>query len=292
MAQSNPSSARALFQNNPSAGRTNRGTLFPGGGRGGRSRGALQMAPGQNLGPTVMTPQPDSDTPGSSPQGKSGLTRAWTGARNGDGSPNLTNASKAVQGVAARAQNDVANSSTYAGDRNSPALAGNIAAGKITPNAGMMQPGSPQTMTPPPPTATTDAAQETESANPLTGTSNDLPMGKTQTLPSSTPATDINHGRAMGFSSKGQATPAGQDITTPGATPDADAAMNGNPGSTPDTQTFSGGMGAYQRSFSSPTSAAIYHDYVKKIFGSAPPQQPGQTPSMLARTPGPQVDED
>lgn len=286
----NPSSARSLFQNAPS-GRTNRGVLM--GGRGSKNRmGFSPNSQNPNLGPTVMSPTPD-DT-GSSPQGKSGLTRAWTGPRNGDGSPNLANASPAVKGVQARAQA----TSTYAGDRNSPELAANIASGKITPGPGL-NPGAPQTMTPPPPTATTNAAQETESANPLTGTSNDLPMGKTQTLPSTpaAPTTDINHARALGFSARGQQTPTGDDIATPGATPDADAAMNGNPGSTPDTQTFNGGMGAYSRSFSNPQSANIYHDYVKKLFGSAPPQQPGQVPSMLAKspaaapTPGAQDDE-
>lgn len=264
-----------FFRNSPSGRRTS--DLFANTvQRGGRSGVRNPSTNLERLGPTVANPQAVTpDDAGTSPQGVSGLTRAWTGARNGDGSPNLTSASSDVQGVASRARAVQASSKAYA----------------PTPYAPQQPaPGAPGTTQPPAPTATTNAAQQTESANPLTGTSNNLPMGKTETLPSTAPTTDINHARAMGYSSAGSGTPKGQDITTPGATPDAEAngtdpsampALGSNPGA---PQTYSGGVGAYQRQFSNWNSASVYHDYVKKLFGSAPPTQPGSAPSMLAKT--------
>jgi hypothetical protein len=68
---------------------------------------------------------------------------------------------------------------------------------------------------------------------------------------------DIDHARSLGLSTKGNGTPSGDDISAPGSTLEKSAQ--------PDS--FTGGTGQYQKSFSNPTSASIYHDYVKKLFG-------------------------
>lgn len=79
--------------------------------------------------------------------------------------------------------------------------------------------------------------QQTEAANPLTGTS-------TTQMPSTTSA--INPGRAMGFTQRGAGVPRGMDATGGSSV---------------------GGTGLYARQFSNPQSAAIYTDYVKRLFG-------------------------
>lgn len=126
-------------------------------------------------------------------------------------------------------------------------------------------------ITKPPATPTTVAAQQTESANPLTGDTNALPGGSVQ---------DLNHGRAMGFSTKGPTAPGGTDVKT------------APPAGSPPTASV-GGSGIYQRSFSSPTAAAIYHDYTRKLFGDA--GQPAATPQaqgFLKRASGSANDQD
>jgi hypothetical protein len=157
----------------------------------------------------------------------------------------------------------------------------------------------------PAPTATTSEAPQTESSNPLTGDTNSQPTGKTtgltprtlsvgqpqgqqqpagsvtglkpvqpasnQSLAQGSPQNegydangqitssepDIDHARALGVSTKGNGTPGGDDVSTPG-----------QPAS------FAGGTGDAQRQFSNSTSAAIYGDYVKKLFGGGDGSQP------------------
>jgi hypothetical protein len=123
-------------------------------------------------------------------------------------------------------------------------------------------------------------SSQIESTNPLTGGKSPAPTGKTQTV-SSTPATPnsggvitrgngdfaqlnpdagykgpkatlgasdtIDHGRALGFSSRGGAMPQSTDTNAP---------------------SFTGGTGAFQRAFSNPGSAQIYHSFVQNLFGS------------------------
>jgi hypothetical protein len=63
----------------------------------------------------------------------------------------------------------------------------------------------------------------------------------------------------MGFSSKGQGTPTGTDLGQP------------TPATPP---SFTGGNGAMKRSFTNPTSASIYHSYVRGIFGDKDEEEP------------------
>jgi len=80
-------------------------------------------------------------------------------------------------------------------------------------------------------------AQQTEAANPLTGTAS------TQMEGTSAP---INAGKAMGFTQRGAGVPRGND---------ASGGAN------------VGGTGLYARRFATPQSAAMYSDYVKRLFG-------------------------
>ena len=79
---------------------------------------------------------------------------------------------------------------------------------------------------------TTDAAPQTESRNPLSGTSNQQVQGTTQ---------PVNPGSALGFSRTGGALQRGQDAV--------------------------GSNGLFNRRFSSPVAATAYDSYVKKLFG-------------------------
>lgn len=128
--------------------------------------------------------------------------------------------------------------------------------------------GAPKT----PATPTTAAAQQTESANPLTGDTNSAPAGKTQDLASSPVPTNLptnelanarpfdpanmNHGRALGFSAKGPTSPGGTDVS---------------PVSRPQ--------------FSSPVAGQIYDSYVKNVFSGGSTGQP-QGGSFLQRSGG------
>lgn len=130
--------------------------------------------------------------------------------------------------------------------------------------------------------------QQKETASPLTGDPASVPTGASEdvaALPPNElknarpfdPARKMSPGKAMGFSQRGAATPAGDDA--PAATGTAPTADNGDPGSYP------GGTGNFQRNFSNPTSAGIYHDYTKRLFGdqgSASPAVAGaDAPSLL-----------
>lgn len=80
-------------------------------------------------------------------------------------------------------------------------------------------------------------AQQTEAANPLTGTAS------TQMESTSAP---VNAGKAMGFTQRGAGVPRGND---------ASGGAN------------VGGTGLYARRFATPQSAAMYSDYVRRLFG-------------------------
>lgn len=103
--------------------------------------------------------------------------------------------------------------------------------------------GGVTTAVPPSPSATPVAspttinAQQTESANPLTGDGNAQPGGTTD---------QVNAGSALGISRRGSTVPTGADAVT-----DASAI---------------GGSGIYARKFASPKSANLYGDFVKKLF--------------------------
>lgn len=129
-----------------------------------------------------------------------------------------------------------------------------------------------------------------EAAMPLSGDGNSEPTGKTTTItkpgvypggPAAfgpagkasglTPASvagatqdSLDHGRAMGFSSKGAATAVGTD--TPSSAP---AGSPGNEGSGTSSLAsgFNAGTGTSAKSFSNPTSQRIYADFSKKLFG-------------------------
>lgn len=99
------------------------------------------------------------------------------------------------------------------------------------------------TVVPPSPAAapvnapTTVNAQQTESADPLTGDGNAQPEDTTA---------PVNPGAALGFSRKGDQIPRGSDSVS-----DVNV----------------GGTGIYARKFNSPKSADLYSNYVKQLFG-------------------------
>lgn len=99
-----------------------------------------------------------------------------------------------------------------------------------------MAPAAPPSTRAVPATPTTSAAPQTESNNPLSGDTNRVPGGAT---------TSVNPAGAAGFSQRGAAVPAGDDELT-------------------------GGRGIFARKFSSPQSAGIYGDYVRRLFGNEP----------------------
>lgn len=106
--------------------------------------------------------------------------------------------------------------------------------------AAMPAPIQPALDTPGTPVAgpTTDNAQQTESANPLTGDGNAQAGGTTD---------EIDPGSALGLNRRGASTPSGSDAV-------ADQNV--------------GGSGLYARKFSNPRSASVYQEYVRKLFPS------------------------
>ncbi len=91
--------------------------------------------------------------------------------------------------------------------------------------------------TPAPQAAPVAPAQQTEAANPLSGTSTTQPGGTTE---------ELNPAKSLGFSSRGSVVPGG-----------ADAMPSGNVG----------GSGIYARTFNSPVASGIYNKYVRSLFG-------------------------
>ena len=87
--------------------------------------------------------------------------------------------------------------------------------------------------------ATTQNAQQTESANPLSGDGNAQPSGSTAA---------IRPGAALGIVQRGSSVPRGQDA---------------QPGQ------HAGGTGLYRRNFATPQSASIYDNYVRKLFADS-----------------------
>ncbi len=114
-----------------------------------------------------------------------------------------------------------------------PSPAANIDPGR--PNLG----GTMSTTPAPVSSPTTSNAQQTESANPLTGDGNAQPGGTTD---------QVNPGSALGISRRGSSVPSGTDALA-------------------DSSTI-GGSGIYARKFSSPKSANLYGDFVKKLFSA------------------------
>lgn len=84
--------------------------------------------------------------------------------------------------------------------------------------------------------ATTSNAQQTESANPLSGDGNKQPAGSTA---------PVNPGAALGISQRGNSVPRGQD------------ALAGGPST--------GGIGLYKRQFSDPRAASVYDKTVRRL---------------------------
>ncbi len=131
------------------------------------------------------------------------------------------------------------------------------------------------------PTSTTTGAPQTESANPLSGDGNAVPGGTTVPVAPALPV--MNPGKAFGASSRGAnaAVPAGQDLAAPDDDGDEGAPADAAPGHT-------GGTGALQRSFSNPTSASIYADYVKRLgMGDGAPVAQPRKPGLRAKVPAP-----
>ncbi len=123
-----------------------------------------------------------------------------------------------------------------------------------------MTPSSALARTPAAPVAapTTIQAQQTESANPLTGDTNANAGGT---------SAPVNPGQAMGFSRAGASTPAGQDAMPEQSTQEkigaATSATLSSIGGKP-----TGGIGLYRRRFSTPQAANMYTDYVRRLFPS------------------------
>jgi hypothetical protein len=103
--------------------------------------------------------------------------------------------------------------------------------------AAMPAPIQPALDTPGAPVAgpTTDNAQQTESANPLTGDGNAQPADTTD---------ELDPASALGLNRRGASTPQGTDAV---------AGQN------------VGGSGLYARKFNSPKGASIYSDYIKRL---------------------------
>lgn len=93
----------------------------------------------------------------------------------------------------------------------------------------------------------------TESTNPLTGGPSPAPTGSDKVIAASTPTPDINHSRALGYSTRGSSIPKSTDAQPPTA-------------DNTSSQSFPGGIGAFKQPFSNPTSAAIFHGFTKKLF--------------------------
>ncbi len=117
-----------------------------------------------------------------------------------------------------------------------PNLGGTMTRGGVTTNV----PGSPAaTIAAPVVSSTTTAAQQTESANPLTGDGNDQAPGTTDA---------VDPGSALGLNRRGSSTPQGDDAVQSPASSNI------------------GGSGLYARKFSNPRSAGVYESYIKKLF--------------------------
>lgn len=126
-------------------------------------------------------------------------------------------------------------------------------------------PGAPVTA------PTTVGAQQTETANPLTGDTNRNAGGT---------VAPVNPGRAMGFSRAGSGVPRGQDAApmaapAPVASPEqaTQQKIGSSMKSTMDNLRgkTAGGTGLYRRTFTNPQSAGMYDGYVKRLFGDALP---------------------
>ena len=124
------------------------------------------------------------------------------------------------------------------------------------------------------------------------------------------PAKDtLDAGKALGITQRGNASAPGKDVNAPAPKPDVDQISDTDTSATaPDaqpqdsvdsspqsvesdlkasadeTQQHLGGHGAYQRSFSNPQSAQIYHDYYSKLTGDKTPR-PGSSPAKPTGTP-------
>lgn len=132
---------------------------------------------------------------------------------------------------------------------------------------------------------------QSERANPLVNGGGPPQVEGTSAV---VPKPTLNPGKAMGFNQRGNKAPVGDDLNQPGATdPNAPPADGENPDDNPDAAPGDGtpqgdlaatregvqndlqggghvgGIGKYARSFSNPTSASIYHDYTKRLFGNA-----------------------
>jgi len=83
----------------------------------------------------------------------------------------------------------------------------------------------------------------------------------------------------MGFSSKGNAVPQGQDMEPRN---EASPAPDTTAADTPQGDSLTAGDGAYQRSFTNPTSASLYKSFVSKLFQGrqTPAPSSGLTKSM------------
>lgn len=99
-----------------------------------------------------------------------------------------------------------------------------------------IQPALPAVGGTPVASATTSNAQQTESANPLSGDGNAQPGATSDAL---------KPGMALGVVQRGTSVPRGQD-----AQPSSNV----------------GGTGLYRRTFTNPKSASIYDQYVRKLF--------------------------
>jgi len=129
---------------------------------------------------------------------------------------------------------------------------------------------------------------QTERANPL---ANGGGPPQVEGTSRAVPAPTLQPGKAMGYSQRGNRTPPGDDLNqgqaaaTPAAGPGTEEtydAATAPPGPQGDLAAaregvqsdlqgggHMGGIGQYARKFSNPTSASIYHDYTKRLFGGA-----------------------
>ena len=119
---------------------------------------------------------------------------------------------------------------------------------------------------------------QTERANPLTN-GGGAPQVAGTSVPVEKPTLDP--GKAMGFSSKGTSIPQGQDMEPRN---EASPAPDGAAADTPQGDSLTAGDGAYQRSFTNPTSASLYRSFVSKLF---PGRQTPAPSSGLTKSMGP-----
>jgi hypothetical protein len=143
---------------------------------------------------------------------------------------------------------------TVSGQPNNPAMQD-----QKNPMEWTAKPGEPATAANRPsaqPTAPVPAKQSVEANSPLSGdTGGEAPTGTITAPPTLNPAS------AFGVNRRGSTSPVGS--------------------SSPNS--FSGGFGPMERTFSNPGSAGLYHDYVQRLFGN----QGQGNGSMLRRSPEP-----